>query len=595
MPHKVLYVAFVWNQHQPYYLDVERGEFIMPWVRLHAAKDYYQMAAILENYPEIKQTFSLSPSLLEQIEVYLQHDAVDYYLKVMKKARDLNEADKKFILQHYFDIQWDKVICRYPFYRQLLERQGMRTEPGEMETGMEKFATQDYLDLQVWFNLVWIDPELRYKNSFFNELINKGRNFTEGEKDELMKQQLAILEKVIPEHRCLQQKGQIEIITTAYYHPIMPLLVDNHSALRATPGLSLPRRFRFEEDARTQVKMAVSQCRQLFGEEPRGFWPPEQAVSPEMISLIADEGFNWTISDEQILAKSMDVEIYRDGYGHVLNSDVLYRPYLVSAEGAEMPVVFRDHHLSDRIGFVYQHMSGRHAAEDLIYRLHKIRENLGKNPDNFLVTIALDGENAWEWYTEDKTEFLHNLYRGISADPYLKAVTVGEFLEENPPKRRITHLATGSWVDHSLTRWIGTENKNTLWNYLLEARETVQKYEEREIEADKVKIDKALKNIFKAEGSDFAWWVDSMPYYLAAPFEALFRKHLMMVYRDLGLEVPGYLYDPVVKPAPGEKEWKEFPLSGPVCIVPGWKKDGLASGAKISTSRTELTNSTPSE
>jgi alpha-amylase/alpha-mannosidase (GH57 family) len=574
LPQRVLYVAFVWNQHQPYYLDAERGEFIMPWVRLHATKDYYQMAAILEDYPDIRQTFSLSPSLLEQIDFYLHQGATDFYLQVMKRARDLNEAEKKFLLQHYFDIQWDKVIGRYQFYQQLLERQGKVTEPEEVEKALEKFAIQDYLDLQVWFNLVWIDPEIRHNNAFLTGLINKGRNFSESEKEELMRQQLAIMEKVVPLHRRLQQKGQIEIITTAYYHPIVPLLLDNHTALRSSPGLSLPRRFRFEEDAREQLKMAVSQYRSLFGVEPLGFWPPEQAVSPETISLIADEGFTWTISDEQILAKSMNVEIYRDGYGHVLNPEVLYRPYLVSAEGVEIPMVFRDHHLSDRIGFVYQHMSGRDAAEDLIHRLHKIREHLGKNPDNFLVTIALDGENAWEWYNEDKTAFLHNLYRGISADPYLEAVTVSEFLQENYPKRLITHLATGSWVDHSLTRWIGTENKNILWDYLLEARETVQKYEERE--ADREKVNKALRNIYKAEGSDFAWWVDSMPYYLAAPFEALFRKHLIAVYRDLGLEPPGYLYDPVVKPAPGEKKWEEYPLSGPVCIVPGWHKDGCS-------------------
>jgi len=539
----------------------------MPWVRLHASKDYYQMAAILERYPVVKQTFSLSPSLLEQIESYLQEGAVDYYLKVMKKAKELNKAEKKFLLQHYFDIHWDKVIGRYQFYRQLLERQGKVAEPEEVEKALEKFAVQDYLDLQVWFNLVWIDPEIRSADPFLSGLLNKGRNFTEGEKEELMQKQMEILEKVIPEHRRLQQKGQIEIITTAYYHPIVPLLIDSHCALRSTPGLSLPERFRFVDDARNQIKMAVKQYRRYFGRNPQGFWPPEQAVSPETISLVADEDFTWTISDEQILAKSLDVEIYRDGYGHVLNPDVLYRPYLVSAEGVEIPIVFRDHHLSDRIGFVYQHMNGRQAAEDLIHRLHKIREHLGKRDENFLATIALDGENAWEWYEGDKSEFLHTLYRGLSSDPYLKAVTVSEFLKDNPPKRRIARLATGSWVDHSLTRWIGTENKNLLWDYLLKARKTLQSYEEKDLYREKV--EKALQNIYKAEGSDFTWWVDSMPYYLAAPFEALFRKHLARVYRDLEIDPPAYLYEPILKPGPGEKQWEVNPLAGPVSMVPG--------------------------
>jgi len=570
---KILSVAFVWNQHQPFYLDMEREEFIMPWVRLHAAKDYEHMISILGKYPKVKATFSLSPSLLEQIQVYLQKGALDYYLQVMKKADSLTTAEKCFLLLHYFDIQWDRVISRFPFYRQLLEKQGRVTEPAVVQEALSRYTVQDYLDLQVWFNLAWLDPELRERDPFLRGLIKKGYNFSEEEKDELMRRQFEVLAKIIPGHRRLQDEGQIEIITTAYYHPILPLLIDSHVALRPSPGLDLPQRFRFAEDARAQVRMAARQYVHLFEQRPRGFWPPEQAVSPEMIPLIADEGFRWTISDEQILCKSMHVEIYRDGYGHVLNPDVLYRPYLVSSYGVELPIVFRDHHLSDRIGFVYQEMSGEQAAEDLIHRLHKIWENLGHNPDNFLVTLALDGENAWEWYPEDKTEFLHCLYRRISDDPYLKTVTVSEFLHSNPPQRSITHLATGSWVDHSLTRWIGTGNKNMLWNYLLTAREAVQKEEERGGEEDRERLEKAMLNIYKAEGSDYAWWVDSMPYYLTAPFEALFRKHLIMVYRELGQSVPEYLYAPVIQPGPGEKKWQEDPLAGPVCIVPGWKQE----------------------
>ncbi len=578
MPHKILSVALVWNQHQPFYLDAERGELIMPWVRLHAAKDYEHMIAILEKYPKIKATFNLSPSLLEQIQIYLRQEALDFYLQVMKRARDLTRAEKCFLLLHYFDIQWDKVISRFPFYRQLLERQGRVTEPSAVQEALVKYTVQDYLDLQVWFNLAWLNPELRERDPFLKGLVEKGRNYSEEEKNELMQRQLAILAKIIPGHRRLQEEGQIEVITTAYYHPILPLLIDSHVALRASPGLDLPQRFRFAEDARTQVKMAVRQYKYLFEQEPCGFWPPEQAVSPEMISLIADEGFLWTISDEQVLCKSMHVEIYRDGYGHVLNPEVLYRPYLVSSAGVELPIVFRDHHLSDRIGFVYQHMSGEEAAADLVHRLHKIRENLGNNPGNFLVTLALDGENAWEWYTGDKTVFLNHFYRLLSEDPFLEAVTVSEFLKKNSPQRLITHLATGSWVDHSLTRWIGTRHKNMLWNYLLEAREAVEKEKEvieagsaADKEVNRERLERALLNIYKAEGSDYTWWVDSMPYYLTAPFEALFRKHLIMVYRELGQNAPAYLYTPVIQPEPGEKKWQEDPLAGPVCIVPGWK------------------------
>ncbi len=571
MTQKVLYVAFVWNQHQPFYLDAANNELIMPWVRLHATKDYYQMAAILEEYPEIKATFSLSPSLLEQLELYVNRKAIDYYKKKMKKADTLSQAEKRFLLQHYFDIQWDKVIRRFPCYKLLLDRQGGVTEPERVAEALERFTTQDYLDLQVWFNLVWVDPEIRSNDPFLCDLLEKGRNFTEEDKEELIRRHYRIMEKVIPIHKRLQQKKQIELITTAFYHPIIPLLIDNHSALRASPGLPLPRRFQYEEDARTQVEMAVEQFHRLFGREPLGFWPPEQAVSPEMVSLVADQGFSWTISDEQILARSLETEIYRDGYGHVLNPDVLYRPYMACGEGAEIPIVFRDHHLSDRIGFEYQHMSGEHAAGDLIHRLHKIRDNLGKTPGEFLVTLALDGENAWEWYDADKTDFLHHLYRRLSADPYLETVTVAEYMEKNPPRRRIDRLATGSWVDRSLTRWIGTQNKNIIWDYLLEAREAIAHLELLESK----KAAEALQTIYEAEGSDFAWWVDSTAYYLAAPFEALFRRHLLSAYKALEMEPPWYLFEPILNPGPGEAPWETSPLSGPVSIAPGksavWK------------------------
>ncbi len=416
---KILNIAFVWNQHQPYYRDEQQGLFIMPWVRLHAAKDYYRMATLLEQYPKIKATFSLSPSLMEQLEVYVEERATDLYLNVMKKARELDEREKTFLLKHYFDIQHEKVISRYPYYWQLLDRRGMK-EPGPdgLLEARQRYTVQDYLDLQVWFNLVWIDPEIRKQDPFLQGLVYKGRNYTEKEKEELLKHHYSLMEDVVPVHRRLQEKEQIEIITTAYYHPILPLLVDNYSSLRASPGLPLPRRFSFPEDARAQVEMATMQYRRYFDVEPRGFWPPEMAVSPETIPLLADLGFQWTITDEQILSRSLGLEVYRDGYGHVLNPEVLYQPYLACGEGTELPIIFRDHHLSDRIGFVYQHMSAVDAAADLVHRLQVIRDKLMDSSGSYLVTIALDGENAWEWYAGEKNDFLHALYGGISNSPY---------------------------------------------------------------------------------------------------------------------------------------------------------------------------------
>lgn len=563
MAAKTLFIAFIWNQHQPFYQDTVRREYIMPWVRLHATKDYYQMAAILENYPSVRQTFNLTPSLVAQLEDYL-YGADDYYLRVMKPPSELTGEEKRFLLQHYFDIHWERVIARWPRYNQLLAKQGRCKEPASVEKALARFEEQDYLDLQVWFNLVWIDPELRDHDPELSALQKKGKDFTEKDKKTVLAKQWEIIRSVVPEHRRLAERGQIELITTPYYHPIIPLLIDTRSAWRASPGLPLPETFCYPEDAFEQTAKAISQYRRLFSACPQGVWPPEQAVSQETAALFADLGFRWTVSDESILARSLHTEIYRDSYGHVLNADLLYRPYRLRVLGREINIVFRDHHLSDRIGFVYHHMNLEHAVEDLLHRFHKIRESVAHCAGPHLLTIALDGENAWEWYPGDKQEFLHRLYRRLAAEPLLRTVTVAEYLEEHPPVCELQHLHSGSWVDHSMTRWIGGVAKNKLWMMLLSARRMLEDVRGK---VAPEQLQRARENLMIAEGSDYTWWVDSMPYYLAAPFEALFRKHLVNAYNEVGVIPPAELDEPAIEPQHGEPAWTEDPLSGPAAMV----------------------------
>lgn len=560
---KPLYIAFVWNQHQPYYQDTVKKEYIMPWVRLHATKDYYQMAAILRNYPQIRQTFNLTPSLVAQLDDYLQ-GADDYYLRVMKPVAELSVEEKRFLLQHYFDIHWERVIARFPRYNQLLSKQGRCKEPASVDEALTRFTDQDYLDLQVWFNLVWIDPEIRENDPELSALPVKGKFFTEEDKKLVLAKQWDIIRRVVPVHKELAQSGQIELITTPFYHPIVPLLIDSRSALRATPGLHLPRTFSYPEDAAEQTVRAVNQFRRHFDVMPAGIWPPEQAVSPEALALFADHGFSWTVTDEDILARSLHTEIYRDGFGHVLNADDLYRPYKAHANGREIAVIFRDRHLSDRIGFVYHQMCLGHAVDDLLHRLHKIRESVAGCQGPHLVTLALDGENAWEWYPNDKQEFLHKLYGKLSQDHLLRTVTVSDFLHEHPPERELQHVFSGSWVDHSVTRWIGSESKNRLWNMLLAARQMLEEVR-GSIPPDQLL--RAKENLLIAQGSDYTWWVDSMPYYLAAPFEALFRKHLLNTYSECGKAPPANLEGPVIHPRHGEPAWIDDPLAGPTAMV----------------------------
>ena len=491
----------------------------------------------------------------------------DFYQKVNKPAEELSDGEKEYLLRHYFDIHWEKVIGQHPRYLELLELQGRIREPGAVRPALERYRLQDYRDLQVWFNLAWIDPDIRRADPALGRLMEKGRDFSEAERRLVVEKQLELLAGIVPLHRRLQERGQMEVMTTPFYHPIMPLLIDSCSALRACPGLPLPRRFQYPQDACAQLALADRQYRRLFGRRPRGIWPPEMAVSPETIALFASYGFAWSISDEQVLARSLKVEIVRDAYGHVLNGDLLYRPYRVRGAGGELAMVFRDHYLSNRIGFEYQHFRPEDAAADLVHRLLKIRENLACSPGSHLVTISLDGENAWEWYQGDKGPFLHSLYRRLSEEPRLCCCTVSEYLAVHPPQRVIEELHTGSWVDHNLARWIGTDNKNLLWDYLLEAREAVERCR-RSGSCSEEALQRALESIYIAEGSDFAWWIDSMPYYLAAPFDALFRRHLAAVYRFLGVAVPDHLYRSLARPRPGEEAFSVDPLAGPVAMVP---------------------------
>jgi len=572
MQSRPLYLALVWNQHQPYYKDTSQKKYIMPWARLHAAKNYYQMASILEYYPQIRQTFNLTPSLLEQLEDYAGTNFVDHYQRVMKPAQELTEADKRFLLQHYFDLPWERVIERIPRYRQLLNLQGRQREPCLFEKAINRWDQEEYRDLQVWFNLAWIDPEIRAGDVFLSHLEKKQLLFSEGEREKLVEKQMELLNKVIPVHRKLYQSGQIELMTTPFYHPIAPLIMDNYTALRANPHLSMPERYAYPEDLSAHLDASLKQFRRLFDGHPGGVWPSEQAVSPEVVPVFNDLGFSWSISDEQILERSLGTEIFRDGYGHVINPEVLYQPYLVSVGGGEIAMVFRDQVLSDRIGFEYKNFHGDHAAEDLVHRLHKIRENLKSSEGDYLVTISLDGENAWEWYPDDKRTFLHGLYRRLSHDPLIRCVTVSEYLKQHRLRRKLKHLFTGSWVDHSLARWIGSENKNAMWNLLARARREVENYRKRS-DASPEKLREALRNVYIAEGSDYQWWADSMPYYLAAPFENLFRKHVSNIYRSMDLDPPQDLFSPLLQPEKGEAAWKEDPLAGPVSMTHGKSKN----------------------
>ncbi|MFN2291513.1 MAG: glycoside hydrolase family 57 protein, partial [Anaerolineae bacterium] len=445
-----LYLAIIWHQHQPvYFKDPETGVYAKPWVRVHAAKDYVDMAAMVEQYPGIHVTFNLTPSLLRQIEDLAAGARDLYWLMTEIPADQLSDEDKAFLRDRFFDTN-PKVIARFPRYQELADDR----------ENSEAWEPQTWRDLQVLFNLAWTDPDWLAGDPL-QSLVLQGRDFSEEDKALVLEAHQRLTEEVIPIHRRLQEAGQIEVTMTPYAHPILPLLIDTSLARVALPKVDLPTRFSFPRDAVEQVERGVALYRDLFGRDPRGMWPAEGAVAQEMVGIAGRNGMAWMASDEGVLAKSLDMAGFsRDSTETVQEADVLYRPYYVTdLNSPPVAIVFRDRVISDKVGFTYSGMPGEQAAADFLQRLHLIQDRLdtagAEGPH--LVSVILDGENAWEHYDNDGKAFLHGLYQGLSDDPEIKTVTPTEFLGLAPEQPEIETLWAGSWISHDFSTWIGEE------------------------------------------------------------------------------------------------------------------------------------------
>jgi len=532
--------------HQPYYKDDITGSYILPWVRMHGIKDYYDMPSILSEFPDIHQTFNLVPSLLKQIQDYVENNATDKYLALtLKPAADLDQDDKLFLLKNSFMANWDTMIKPYPAYWQLLDRRGYSVSFNDLLNATRYYTTQDYLDLQVWFNLTWFDPIFKNNDPFLKGLVQKGSGFTENEKVLLVQRQREVMALIIPEYKRLAALGRIELTTTPFYHPILPLLYDTDLAKSAVPDIHLPaNRFSHPEDAKVQIDRAMVYHEQMFGSRPVGMWPSEGSVAEEILPMIADAGIQWIGTDEGVLARSLGIHIDRDFAGIMKNPEVLYKPYLAGKGDKRVSVVFRDHTLSDLVGFVYSKWDYKNAVHDLIDRLQRVRRGVSDGPH--LVSIILDGENAWEYYQNDGRDFFLYLYERLSGEQGLKCVTVGEFLKEHPAQTRIAHLHAGSWINSNFRVWIGHDEDNRAWDLLLLTRQALTDYASRA--GDSNKITKAWEEIYIAEGSDWCWWYgDDHFSENDEEFDLLFRTHLMNVYRIIGRDIPDELQIPILR------------------------------------------------
>ena len=597
----------------------------MPWARLHALKDYLDMVEILAGYPTIHQTFNLVPSLVEQLEDYaagglplsaagtraglgpsgaagggaLARVTDIYWEHTIKPAADLLAGERAFIVERMCERPDHPRAKAHPRYLELAQKRQSEASLGWDSCGAT-FTTDELLDLQVWFNLAWCDPTLLEAEPLLT-LVQRGRDYREEDKQVLALVQNDILGKIIPAYRQAAARGQIEMSTSPYFHPILPLLTNTDSARVGAGDTILPRRrFAHPEDAWEQIETAMAKHKQVFGSRPRGMWCSEQSVGEDVVPLLLRAGVEWTISDQTVLSRSMAGTTSGTAADEAGPSP--YVPYLLQREAGQVAIVFRDHTLSDLVGFGYRSWDSREAANDLLNRIRAIGTSLsaqsgsgggGGDPDTAtserypasrrppLVTIALDGENAWEYYPHDGRDFLHFLYEGLAADPGLRCVTISEHLQECPATEPLDWLHTGSWIGGDLRTWSGDPGHNAAWDLLHDARDlaAARRRQARALPArgtmtigdaaapidtatatagqaggaardavppDREATETAWHHVMIAEGSDWFWWFGEHHHTeLDYVWDLEFRQHLQEVYRLLGETVPIRLYLPV--------------------------------------------------
>ena len=540
-------LVLLWHMHQPLYKDMVTGEYRLPWVRLHALKDYYGMVKLLDEFPQVHLNFNLVPSLVTQIQDYVSGQAHDPFFEVVAKPpSELTPSDRQFALSYLFQANPVNMIGRYPRYRELWER--YRDTCQRPEGPDSYFVTRDYADLQVLSQLAWFD-ELFLSEPDIVDLVEKGEDFTVEDQQLVIAKEREFLGKVLPAYAEAAKRGAVELSATPYYHPILPLLCDTNVGAQSTPGLSLPtRRFRQPDDAALQIRMALDSHQTLFGVRPKGLWPSEGSVSEETLRLASKQGIQWMATDEGVLGRSLDFNFTRhDGEKlQVESAERLYNIYRYEKDDTRMDLVFRDHHISDLVGFVYSGMAPQEAASHLIQSIKDSAQPVIQKGKNAVVSIILDGENAWEYYPQSGREFLRRFYDALERDPQIEPVTISEAIARHKENDfgQLRRLVPGSWINANFDVWIGSPEDNRSWDLLAEARDYYDRHSHRVSVAQR-KL--ALEELLIAEGSDWNWWYG--PEHHSAndrDFDELYRKHLSNVYHALEGVPPEELNTPII-------------------------------------------------
>ncbi|NLJ48812.1 MAG: hypothetical protein GX428_04380 [Candidatus Atribacteria bacterium] len=523
-----IYLNIIWHMHQPYYYDFSKGIFTLPWVRTHATKDYLYMAKLAEKFPQVHMTFNFTPSLLKQLDLYVQGKTDLVWKHFKKTAKGLSLEEKEYILTQ-FSLAPSKIQTRhFPFYENLREK---------AKHNFSDLSDQDWLDFQVLYQLLWFDPITIKDNPDLNALIKRGKGYTEEDKTIIQRVTQQVIAEIIPMYKKLLDKGQIETSTSPLYHPIIPLLIDNWIASESSPGIQLPKyRFQYYQDAQVQIQKAKEVAERIWETEIRGIWPSEGSVSSATVLCFANHGFSWTATGEEVLFHTLGLPIVRDQNGLLNHGEKLYQPWFFSQEKKNIVIFFRDRHLSDLIGFAYQHFTSNEAVKDLISNLERIMNRLPKDSDP-IITIILDGENAWEYYNNNGFDFLSGLYEALSQHSRIISTTPSEYLTQARQKSILNGLKPGSWIYGSFNTWIGHEEKNWAWDQLFLVR---KRLDEKEKELNGERKQEILNILYQAEGSDWFWWLGSdNPSLQKEDFRKQFIFLLRTICDAIGEKYPG--------------------------------------------------------
>ena len=544
-------VVFCWHMHQPDYRDHSTGEFLYPWVYLHCIKDYVDMAAHLEAHTRARAVVNFSPILLEQIEDYLvqierwRHNGTvigDSVLAALVAEQLPEPGSTAFLglMEKCLRANPERIIARFAPYQRLAEvAEIYRSRPD-----IQRYLSVQFLaDLVVWYHLGWMGETVRRSNPVIQSLQEKAHNYSLDDRKGLFDVVAELVASVGPRYRHLAETGQVELAMNPWAHPILPLLQSLQSARESLPQAPLPAHDSYPggtERARWHLEEGRAVFQRFFATDPTGCWPSEGALSQQTLQLLADQGFGWTASGDSVLHNSLAPALEQKS---VRANPGIHRPFVFG--DASVTVFFRDDGLSDLIGFTYADWHAKDAVGDLVHHMETIAQTTGGKA-NRVISVILDGENAWEYFPDNGYHFLDELYRALTEHPRLELTTYQALLDgPEPEPEHLPHLAAGSWIYGTFSTWIGDRDTNRAWDLLCEAKQHFDKTMDNGSLSNEQK-QLAFRQLGLCEGSDWFWWFgDYNPADVVRDFEHLYRRHLANLYDIIGHPAPASLFQPL--------------------------------------------------